>query len=50
MLKHYLIVSYSILVKAERWNLENVEGEIKPIVPDEYRIAVAEYLASNFYS
>lgn len=53
MLKRYLIVNYAILVKAGRWNLEEVEGEgegegeEKPVVPEEYRIAVAEYLAGQ---
>ena len=46
-LKRYLIVSYGILVKAGRWNLEPVEGETKPLVPENYQIAVAEYLASQ---
>ena len=47
MLKRYLIVSYAILVKAGRWNLEAVEGEDKPVVPVDYAIAVAEYLAKQ---
>lgn len=49
MLKRYLIVSYGILVKAGRWNLELVEGEEeeKPLVPEEYIIPVAEYLATQ---
>lgn len=47
MLKKYLIVSYGILVKAGRWNLEEIEGESKPIVPADYTIAVAEYLAEQ---
>ena len=47
MLKKYLIVSYGVLVKAGKWNLEEVEGEDKPIVPQEYVIVVAEYLASQ---
>lgn len=47
MLKRYLIVSYGILVKAGRWNLEEVEGENKPLVPSDYTIAVAEYLAGQ---
>lgn len=46
-LKRYLIVSYGILVKAGRWNLEPVEGETKPVVPTEYTVAVAEYLAGQ---
>ncbi|WP_201259771.1 CD1375 family protein [Tissierella sp. P1] len=47
MLKRYLIVSYGILVKAKMWNLEEVEGENKPLVPQEYQIAVAEYLVGQ---
>lgn len=47
MLKRYLIVSYAILVKAGKWNLEEVAGEEKPIVPQDYQIAVAEYLAGQ---
>lgn len=47
MLKRYLIVSYAILVKVGKWNLEEVEGEEKPVVPADYQIAVAEYLAGQ---
>lgn len=47
MIKRYLIVSYAILVKAGKWNLEAIEGETKPIVPADYQIAVAEYLAGQ---
>ena len=47
MLKRYLIVSYAILIKAGKWNLEEVEGETKPLVPENYRISVAEYLAGQ---
>lgn len=47
MLKRYLIVSYGILVKAGKWNLEKVEGENKPIVPTEYTIVVAQYLTGQ---
>lgn len=45
MLKQYLIVSYAYLVKIGRWDLEPTEGSTKKVVPEEYRIAVAEYLA-----
>lgn len=45
MLKQYLVVSYAYLVKVDRWDLEPVEGSTKQVVPEEYRIAVAEYLA-----
>lgn len=46
MLKQYLIVSYGYLVKVNHWDLEPVEGSKKKIVPQEYRVAVAEYLAT----
>lgn len=46
-LKKYLVVSYGILVKAGKWTLEKVEGENKPLVPQNYTIAVAEYLATQ---
>ena len=46
-LKRYLVVSYAILVKAGKWLLEEVEGEDKPVVPEEYQLAVAEYLVGT---
>ncbi|WP_163249736.1 CD1375 family protein [Clostridium niameyense] len=46
-LKKYLVVSYGILVKAGKWALEKIEGEEKPTVPEEYVVAVAEYLATQ---
>ena len=46
-LKKYLVVSYGILVKAGKWSLEKIEGEEKPIVPEIYTLAVAEYLATE---
>jgi len=45
MLKQYLIVAYAYSVKIARWDLEPVEGSTKKVVPEEYRTAVAEYLA-----
>lgn len=47
MLKRYLIVSYAILVKAGKWNLEVMEDDEKPVVPEDYQIAVAEYLVAH---
>lgn len=47
MLKSYLVVCYGILVKSGKWNLEVVTGDTKPVVPSEYTIVVAEYLASQ---
>jgi hypothetical protein len=47
ILKKYLVVSYGILVKAGRWNLEIVEGETKPVIPSDYMLAVAEYLTGQ---
>lgn len=45
MLKSYLIKAYAYLVKVERWDVEP-EGSTKSVVPEEYRTAVAEYLAA----
>lgn len=45
MIKQYLVVSYAYLVKVGRWDLEPVEGSTNRVVPEEYRIPVAEYLA-----
>lgn len=47
MLKQYLVVSYGYLVKVSRWDLEMVEGSTKRVVPEEYRMAVAEYLTTQ---
>lgn len=44
-LKTYRITAYAVLVKAEKWDLEAVEGSTKKVVPENYRTAVAEYLA-----
>ncbi|BCZ48413.1 hypothetical protein psyc5s11_44800 [Clostridium gelidum] len=44
-LKPYLITAYAVLVRVEKWNLELVEGSTKKVVPEDYRTAVAEYLA-----
>lgn len=44
-LKTYLITAYAVLVKAEKWDLEPVEESTKKVVPEDYRTAVAEYLA-----
>jgi hypothetical protein len=47
MLKQYLIVSYAYLVKIGRYDIEPVEGSTKKVVPEEYRVVVAEYLAGG---
>lgn len=47
MLKQYLIVSYAYLVKASVWDLDVTEGSSKKVIPESYRAAVAEYLASQ---
>lgn len=47
MLKQYLIVSYAYLVKVGAWDLEPIEGSTKKVAPETYRVAVANYLASQ---
>lgn len=44
-LKTYLTTAYAVLVRVEKWDLEPVEGSTKKVVPENYRSAVAEYLA-----
>lgn len=45
MLKDYLIKSYGYLVRVGRWALKPADGNEDKVVPEEYRNAVAEYLA-----
>lgn len=47
MIKEYMVKIYAYLVKTGHWDLEPVEGSTKKVVPDEYRLAVAEYLAAT---
>jgi len=47
MLKRYKIVAYAVLVRAGQWLLESIDGDTRPVVPDDYRLAVAEYLAGQ---
>lgn len=47
MLKQYLIVSYAYLVRVGKWILEPVEGDTRRVVPEDCRLAVAEYIASR---
>lgn len=44
-LKTYLITAYAVLVRVGKWDLEPVEESTKKVVPENYREAVAEYLA-----
>jgi hypothetical protein len=43
----FRIVSYAYLVKIGRYDIEPTEGSTNKAVPEEYRIAVAEYLAGG---
>ena len=49
-MKQYLIVAYAYLVKVGVWDLDVTEGstnKVVPNAPNDYRAAVAEYLASQ---
>jgi hypothetical protein len=46
-MKQYMIVAYACVVKAGHYNLEPIEGSTLPIVPEAYRVAVAEYLITS---
>lgn len=41
----YKVISYAILVKGGRMALETEKDNKLPVVPADYQIAVAEYLA-----
>lgn len=47
MLYSWKIKSYAYLVKIERYDLEPVEGSMKPVVKESYRASVALYLATG---
>jgi hypothetical protein len=47
MLKGYLIVAYAYKVKTGQWDLEPIGGSEKPVVPEAYRGAVADYLLTT---
>lgn len=47
MMKKYMIPSYAILVKSGGWLIEPTGTEGEKVVPESYRIPVAEYLASQ---
>lgn len=46
-MKSYLIVAYAYLVKVAVWDLDTVTGSTKSVVPEDYRTAVAEYIATG---
>lgn len=45
MIKTYLVVAYSILVEADKWLIDPIEGDPRPVVPEEYKLPVLEYLS-----
>lgn len=45
MIYKYKVIAYAILVRGGRMTLEVEENSTLEIVPEPYRIAVAEYLA-----
>lgn len=47
MIKLWKVKAYAVLVKAEKWELEDLEGNTLPVVPENYIIAVAEFLATG---
>ncbi|MDU5080216.1 CD1375 family protein [uncultured Tissierella sp.] len=47
MIKPWKVKAYAVLVKAKKWELEDYEGNVLSVVPEEYKIAVAEYLVES---
>ncbi|WP_425622477.1 CD1375 family protein [Brevibacillus borstelensis] len=49
MIKQYMIPVYGLLVKSGGWAIEptGTTGAGEKVVPEEYRLPVAEYLAAQ---
>ncbi len=46
-MKAWKVKAYGVVVKAEKWDLEPIEGSIKEVVPEDYRVVVAEYMLTG---
>lgn len=47
MVKTYMIPVYALLVKSGGWVIEPTGAEGEKVVPEAYRLPVAEYLAAQ---
>lgn len=47
MMKAWKVKAYAVVVKAEVYDLEPVEGSSKEVVPEDYRLIVAEYMLTG---
>lgn len=47
MIKQYMVPVYAVLVKSGAWVIEPTGAAGEKIVPEEYRLPVAEYLAAQ---
>ncbi|WP_429845573.1 CD1375 family protein [Brevibacillus sp. FIR094] len=47
MVKKYMIAPYAILVKSGGWLIEPTGTEGEKVIPESYRVPVAEYLAAQ---
>lgn len=47
MVKQYMIPVYGLLVKSGGWQIEPTGAEGEKVVPEAYRVPVAEYLAAQ---
>ena len=47
MIKEYMIPVYGLLVKSGGWKIEPTGTEGEKVVPEAYRLYVAEYLAAQ---
>ncbi|WP_016741604.1 MULTISPECIES: CD1375 family protein [Bacillales] len=47
MVKKYMIAPYAILVKSGGWLIEPTGTEGEKVIPEAYRVSVAEYLAAQ---
>ncbi|MEC2128113.1 CD1375 family protein [Brevibacillus centrosporus] len=47
MIKQYMVPVYALLVKSGGWVIEPTGAAGEKVVPEEYRLPVAEYLAAQ---
>lgn len=47
MIKQYMIPVYGLLVKSGGWAIDPADAATDRVVPEDYRLPVAEYLAAQ---
>ena len=47
IIKEYMVPVYASLVSGGSWILEPIEGDNRKVVPEVYRVYIAQYLAEQ---